>query len=181
MLVCLTAFVARSAFINPRHLRHFQPSRSSRSSFASCSTARPRLNTRRFWAIGSILLSRHVCAFFCPAYTPPWLICIGAPYSPSSVQAVNPVHAFKLIGMLLDAHMNLMTIDIVRLLYSPKMVRLPSPSSRLAAAYLQCMQLTQLCTHFCRSYWTISRRCRRYCWLQASPKATLILATLIRL
>ena len=46
------------------------------------------------------------------------------------------MHAFKLIGMLLDAHMNLMTIDIVRLLYSPKMVRLPSPSSRLAAAYL---------------------------------------------
>ena len=46
------------------------------------------------------------------------------------------MHAFKLIGMLLDAHMNLMTIDIVRLLYSPKMVRLPSPSSRLVAAYL---------------------------------------------
>jgi len=39
-----------------------------------------------------------------------------------SVQAVDPVHAFKLIGMLLDAHMNLMTIDIVRLLDSPEML-----------------------------------------------------------
>jgi hypothetical protein len=37
---------------------------------------------------------------------------------------VDPVHAFKLIGMLLDAHINLKTIDIVPLLYSPKMVRL---------------------------------------------------------
>ena len=120
--------------------------------------------------------------FFYPVYTPPWLIRVRCTLLAfSSVQAVDPVHAFKLIGILLDAHMNLMTIDIVRLLYSPKMVRLPSPSSRLAAAYLQCMQLTQLCTHFCRSYWSISRRCRRYCWLQASPKATLILATLIRL
>ena len=37
---------------------------------------------------------------------------------------MDPVHAFKLIGMLLDAHINLKTIDIVPLLYSPKMVRL---------------------------------------------------------
>ena len=52
------------------------------------------------------------------------------------------MHAFKLTGMLLDAHMNLMTIDIVRLLYSPKMVRLyprPAAASRLHT----CMQLTQ--------------------------------------
>ena len=34
------------------------------------------------------------------------------------------MHASKLIGMLLDAHINLKTIDIVPLLYSPKMVRL---------------------------------------------------------
>jgi len=74
------------------------------------------------------------------------------------------VHAFKLIGMLLDAHINLKTIDIVPLLYSPKMVRLPLPSSSLAAAHLQ---LTELCTRFCRSYWTMSRRQRRY-WPQAS-------------
>ena len=46
------------------------------------------------------------------------------------------MHAFKLIGMLLDAHINLKTIDIVPLLYSPKMVRLSLPSSRLAAAHL---------------------------------------------
>ena len=46
------------------------------------------------------------------------------------------MHAFKLIGMLLDAHINLKTIDIVPLLYSPKMVCLPLPSSRLAAAHL---------------------------------------------
>ena len=60
----------------------------------------------------------------------------------SSVQAVDPVHAFELTGMLLDAHMNLTTIDIVRLLYSPKMVRLyprPAAASRLHT----CMQLTQ--------------------------------------
>ena len=74
------------------------------------------------------------------------------------------MHAFKLIGMLLDAHINLKTIDIVPLLYSPKMVRLPLPSSSLAAAHLQ---LTELCTRFCRSYWTMSRRQRRY-WPQAS-------------
>ena len=49
--------VARSAFINLRQ-PHFQPSRTS--SFASCSRARPRLNTRRFWVKGSILLSRRV-------------------------------------------------------------------------------------------------------------------------
>ena len=57
----------------------------------------------------------------------------------SSVQAVDPVHAFKLIGMLLDAHMNLMTIDIVRLLYSPEMVRLyprPAAASRPHACML---------------------------------------------
>ena len=42
---------------------------------------------------------------------------------------MDPVHAFKLIGMLLDAHINLKTIDIVPLLYSPKMVRLPLPST----------------------------------------------------
>ena len=48
------------------------------------------------------------------------------------------MHASKLIGMLLDAHINLKTIDIVPLLYSPKMVRLPfcPASSRLAAAHL---------------------------------------------
>ena len=42
------------------------------------------------------------------------------------------MHAFKLIGMLLDAHIDLKTIDIVPLLFSPKMVRLSLPSSRLA-------------------------------------------------
>jgi hypothetical protein len=65
-------------------------------------------------------------------HTPPWLIRIRCTLLGfSSVQAVDPVLAFKLTGMLLDAHMNLMTIDIVRLLYSPKMVRL---YPRLAAA-----------------------------------------------
>ena len=52
------------------------------------------------------------------------------------------MHTDKLTGMLLDAHIIVKTIDIVPLLYSPKMVRLPSPSSRLA----QRLQLTQLCT-----------------------------------
>ena len=52
------------------------------------------------------------------------------------------MHADKLTGMLLDAHILVKTIDVVPLLYSPKMVRLPSPSSRLA----QQLQLTQLCT-----------------------------------
>jgi hypothetical protein len=42
---------------------------------------------------------------------------------------VDPVHAFKLIGMLLDAHINLKTIDIVPLLFSPKMVRLSLPAA----------------------------------------------------
>ena len=59
------------------------------------------------------------------AHATPWLIHIRCTLLDlSSVQAVDPVHAFKLTGMLLDAHMNLMTIDIVRLLFSPKMVRL---------------------------------------------------------
>ena len=51
---------------------------------------------------------------------------------------MDPVHAFKLIGMLLDAHINLKTIDIVPLLYSPKMVRLPLPSSRPRGCTLAC-------------------------------------------
>jgi len=42
--------------------------------------------------------------------------------------------------MLLDAHINVKTIDIVPLLYSPKLVRLPSPSSRLAQRLHNCMQ-----------------------------------------
>ena len=75
------------------------------------------------------------------------------------------MHAFKLIGMLLDAHINLKTIDIVPLLYSPKMVRLPLPAA--ASRLHTCMQLTELCTSSCRSYWTMSRRRRRY-WPQAS-------------
>ena len=75
------------------------------------------------------------------------------------------MHAFKLIGMLLDAHINLKTIDIVPLLYSPKMVRLPLPAA--ASRLHTCMQLTELCTRFCRSYWTMSGRQRRY-WPQAS-------------
>ena len=50
------------------------------------------------------------------------------------------MHAFQLIGMLLDAHINLKTIDIVPLLYSPKMVRLPS-----------CQQPPRGCTLACDS------------------------------
>ena len=88
--------------------------------------------------------------FFYPVYTPPWLIRIRCTLLAfSSVQAVDPVHAFKLIGILLDAHMNLMTIDIVRLLYSPKMVRLyprPAAASRLHT----CMQLTQFTIYHAR-------------------------------
>ena len=76
------------------------------------------------------------------------------------------MHAFKLIGMLLDAHINLKTIDIVPLLYSPKMVRLPLPSTAASRLHT-CMQLTELCTRFCRSYWTMLRRRRRY-WPQTS-------------
>jgi hypothetical protein len=79
-----------------------------------------------------------------PVYTPPWLIRIRCTLLGFSfVQAVDPVHAFQLTGMLLDAHMNLMTIDIVPLLFSPKMVRLhPRPAA--ASRSHTCMQLTQL-------------------------------------
>ena len=89
------------------------------------------------------------------AHATPWLIHIRCTLLDlSSVQAVDPVHAFKLTGMLLDAHMNLMTIDIVRLLYSPKMVRLyPGPAA--ASRSHTCVQLTQLTI-------LTSARCRSY-------------------
>ena len=125
--------VAISACINLRQ-PHSQPSRTS--SFASCSRARPLLNTRRSWVKGSILLSRRVHTIpyaHNPAYAHATLAHLHKVHPVlglSSVQAVDPVHAFKLIGMLLDAHMNLMTIDIVRLLDSPEMVRLyPRPAA----------------------------------------------------
>ena len=149
--------VARSAFINLRQ-PHSQPSRTS--SFASCSRARPLLNTRRFWVKGSILLSRRVHTIpyaHNPAYAHATLAHLHKVHPVlglSSVQAVDPVHAFKLIGMLLDAHMNLMTIDIVRLLDSPEMVRLYTPAQqpprgRTLACSRKAYHLTRV---RCRSY-----------------------------
>ena len=72
----------------------------------------------------------------------------------SSVQAVDPVHAFKLIGMLLDAHMNLMTIDIVRLLDSPEMVRLYTPAQQPPRGR------TLACSR--KAYHLTRARCRSY-------------------
>ena len=78
------------------------------------------------------------------AHATPWLIHIRCTLLDlSSVQAVDPVHAFKLTGMLLDAHMNLMTIDIVRLLFSPKMVRLYPRPAAASRPHTCIMQLTQ--------------------------------------
>ena len=67
----------------------------------------------------------------------------GATATRAMISVTTCAYHLKLTGMLLDAHTNLMTIDIVRLLFSPKMVRLYPRPAAASRPHTCIMQLTQ--------------------------------------